>query len=225
MCAHVVVARKINCKKKKKKNFKLWAVVILQKWRLQLWLGRAKGATMYISGGYVAVPAVVCRWSDSAVLSMVFMPWLMEYVCIFFHFFSSLSHQKKKVSAMTAQFSFSDVRYSALHSVPRNKQCRTILFALCFFLALSLLSLLSTSYSHSDHTKTTKNNCEITNKELDEKRRAVGQNWIVVTTINQPTDAMDLLCNLQGWNVSTRGRSQLCCGHGLFCFSAKHLHA
>ncbi|KAF9926146.1 hypothetical protein BGZ67_008252, partial [Mortierella alpina] len=47
----------------------------------------------------------------------------------------------------------------------------------------------------------TTNYCAVINEELDKKRKTVGKNWIVVTTINQPTDAMDLLCNLEGWNA------------------------
>ncbi|KAG0097462.1 hypothetical protein BGZ93_002696 [Podila epicladia] len=110
---------------------------------------------------------------------------------------------------MTAQFSFSDVRYSALHRTPYNKRLRTALFALCFVLALSLIHIQFPFRSH-------KYNCAITNKELEEKRKTVGKNWIVVTTINQPTDAMELLCNLQGWNVvvvaDTKSPKEWACG-------------
>ncbi|KAI9241338.1 MAG: hypothetical protein BYD32DRAFT_433235 [Podila humilis] len=50
----------------------------------------------------------------------------------------------------------------------------------------------------TDHTTA---DCASTDKELDEKRKTVGTNWIVVTTINQPTAAMELLCTLEGWNM------------------------
>lgn len=39
-------------------------------------------------------------------------------------------------------------------------------------------------------------------ESLVQKYTTFGKRWIVVTTINQPTDAMELLCNLPGWNVS-----------------------
>ncbi|KAF9315390.1 hypothetical protein BG003_003098 [Podila horticola] len=113
---------------------------------------------------------------------------------------------------MAAQFRFSDVHYSALNPTPRNKRFCTILFALCFFLALSLVHIQFSFRKHNNNAA----NCAITSRELDEKRRTVGKNWIVVTTINQPTDAMDLLCNLQGWNVvvvaDTKSPKEWACG-------------
>ncbi|KAF9934697.1 hypothetical protein BGZ67_003758 [Mortierella alpina] len=102
---------------------------------------------------------------------------------------------------MVAQFSFSDVRYSGLsRTTPRNKKLWMILLALCIFFALSLLHTKFFFQSHNVNTAAT-NHCAITNTELDNKRKIAGKNWIVVTTINQPTDAMKLLCNLEGWNV------------------------
>ncbi|KAG0043384.1 hypothetical protein BGZ83_011470 [Gryganskiella cystojenkinii] len=98
---------------------------------------------------------------------------------------------------MAARFSFSDVRYSALNHSSRNKRLWTILLAICFLLALSLIhiqvSLRSNGVVSAD--------CSILSKGLDQKRKTFGKSWIVVTTINQPTAAMDLLCNLEGWNV------------------------
>lgn len=46
------------------------------------------------------------------------------------------------------------------------------------------------------------NRCVSLNEGLAKKSEIVGKNWIVVTTINQPTDAMKLLCNLPEWNVN-----------------------
>ena len=45
------------------------------------------------------------------------------------------------------------------------------------------------------------NICLGPNESLAKKYQTVGKKWIVVTTINQPTDAMQLLCNLPDWNV------------------------
>jgi len=92
---------------------------------------------------------------------------------------------------MVAQFSISEPSYSALNRNTRNKRLLTIIGAIGFFFILSLVHVrnyaqLSTSVKTG----------------LVGKRKIVGENWIVVTTINEPTDAMDLLCNLEGWNVS-----------------------
>ncbi|KAF9926148.1 hypothetical protein BGZ67_008254 [Mortierella alpina] len=111
---------------------------------------------------------------------------------------------------MAAQSSFfGRVRYSALNHTPYNKRFFAILCVLCFFLALSPF------WSQNKNGITTAN-CSIVNKELDEKRKTTGKNWIVVTTINQPTDAMDLLCNLEGWNVvvvaDTKSPKDWACG-------------
>ncbi|KAF8950051.1 hypothetical protein BGZ52_003934 [Haplosporangium bisporale] len=120
---------------------------------------------------------------------------------------------------MTAQFSFSDVRYSALNrNGTRNKRLWTILFAVFFFLVLALIHIhfLSRLQDDRDTKITTPANCIAVKKELDEKKKTVGENWIVVTTINQPTDAMDLLCNLEGWNVvvvaDTKSPTDWTCG-------------
>ncbi|KFH71703.1 hypothetical protein MVEG_01998 [Podila verticillata NRRL 6337] len=45
------------------------------------------------------------------------------------------------------------------------------------------------------------NRCIGPNESLAKKYETVGKNWIVVTTINQPTEAMELVCNLPGWNT------------------------
>ncbi|KAI9236926.1 MAG: hypothetical protein BYD32DRAFT_462048 [Podila humilis] len=53
-------------------------------------------------------------------------------------------------------------------------------------------------------------------ESLVEKYTTFGKKWIVVTTINQPTDAMEILCNLPGWNVvvvaDTKSPKEWACG-------------
>ncbi|KAF9375959.1 hypothetical protein CPC16_000440 [Podila verticillata] len=60
------------------------------------------------------------------------------------------------------------------------------------------------------------NRCVGLNEGLAKKSEVVGKNWIVVTTINPPTDAMNLLCNLPEWNVvvvaDTKSSSEWKCG-------------
>ncbi|KAF9162200.1 hypothetical protein DFQ26_003767, partial [Actinomortierella ambigua] len=101
---------------------------------------------------------------------------------------------------MAIQFSFGDVRYSALNHTARNKRLWGAFAGLCFLLALSLIHI------YSNHTPTSKPapiaaNCAAIAPRLSAKRKTVGVHWIVVTTINPPTDAMRLLCDLEGWNV------------------------
>ncbi|KAG0259631.1 hypothetical protein DFQ27_003957 [Actinomortierella ambigua] len=100
---------------------------------------------------------------------------------------------------MVAQFSFSDVRYSPLNRATRNKRLWIVAAGICFIFTLSLIHLQLKETP--DTTPTTKFSCARNQQQIDEKRRVVGKQWIVVTTINPPTDAMDLLCNLEGWNV------------------------
>ncbi|KAG0247488.1 hypothetical protein DFQ27_001931, partial [Actinomortierella ambigua] len=89
---------------------------------------------------------------------------------------------------MVAQFSFSDFRYSPLNHTTRLRRLWVVGAGICFIFALSLIQLQLKETPKA-------------NQQIDEKRRIVGKQWIVVTTINPPTDAMDLLCNLEGWNV------------------------
>jgi len=51
--------------------------------------------------------------------------------------------------------------------------------------------------------------CAVTGRGINEKKKVHGKNWIVVTTVNDPTDAMDLLCNLEGWNVRTPPQNRI----------------
>ncbi|KAF9976477.1 hypothetical protein BGZ73_008480, partial [Actinomortierella ambigua] len=98
---------------------------------------------------------------------------------------------------MVAQFGFQDVQYSPLNHNARNKRLWAVVAAVFFLFGISVLH---SHYKEPPAPPRTRTNCSATNKVLDEKRKIVGNQWIVVTTINTPTDAMDLLCNLQGWN-------------------------
>jgi len=105
---------------------------------------------------------------------------------------------------MAAQLGYSNVHYKAFNRVIRNKKPCAILVTLCFLLALSFVQLqFSLGQSSAKLVlPPVKVDCGRKIKELDDKRRINGKSWIVVTTINHPTDAMDLLCTLEGWNVS-----------------------
>ncbi|KAI9233604.1 MAG: hypothetical protein BYD32DRAFT_465177 [Podila humilis] len=65
-------------------------------------------------------------------------------------------------------------------------------------------------------TNTLTDTCTVVNEQITKKRATTGNNWIVVTTINPPTDAMEILCNLEGWNVvviaDTKSPKEWSCG-------------
>ncbi|GJJ73340.1 hypothetical protein EMPS_05698 [Entomortierella parvispora] len=118
---------------------------------------------------------------------------------------------------MVAQFSFSEPSYSALHRSPRHKKLMIIACAIGFFLFLSLFHARYPSQSPSESKiETDTTHCPALANELDNKRLIKGKSWIVVTTINDPTDAMDLLCNLKDWNVvvvaDTKSPKEWTCG-------------
>ncbi|KAF9980620.1 hypothetical protein BGZ65_004878 [Modicella reniformis] len=111
---------------------------------------------------------------------------------------------------------------SSYNTCSARKKLLTILCGLCIFLALSLFHLHNRAFVQEDPTRSksaSANKCSIdsgTQEKLAGKKKILGKQWIVVTTINSPTDAMDLLCNLAGWNVvvvaDTKSPKEWTCG-------------
>jgi len=120
---------------------------------------------------------------------------------------------------MAAKFSFGDVQYSALNHTPGTRRMWSfLLFLLALVSATSLFVIyylfpfntdptntdpINTHPINTDSINPPPDHCAVTGNTINEKKKILGKNWIVVTTVNDPTDAMDLLCNLERWNVRT----------------------
>ncbi|GJJ75015.1 hypothetical protein EMPS_07373 [Entomortierella parvispora] len=98
---------------------------------------------------------------------------------------------------MAARFSFGDVNYTALSHNTGNRRFWIGLLALAIASTLILVHTLFLS----NPINSPPGHCATTSHGINEKKKVIGKNWIVITTINPPTDAMELLCNLEGWHV------------------------
>lgn len=138
---------------------------------------------------------------------------------------SFLSLHRHHKAYMTRQRSVWNTCSRVIAGTPARRRLSILVGGVCVFFALSFCHpnsvRLAQEYSErlrreisSKVTRAIANTltdtCTVVNEQITKKKATTGNHWIVVTTINPPTDAMEILCNLEGWNVRFLVKKTLC---------------
>lgn len=110
---------------------------------------------------------------------------------------------------MARQHSVWNICSRAIAGKPAHRRLSVLFGGVCVIFALSIchpdgvdkLKRDISSKVTTAITNTLTDTCTIVNEQITKKKTITGSEWIVVTTIHPPTDAMEILCNLEGWNV------------------------